>query len=110
MVVETVPVVGVADGIPRPVRSFKVFEDDAGITVFIRTVAPDIKISQGASWLCAPSALKPRMLIRGVIEDKLCNYTDSAAVRFAKESLEIGQGSVRRMHAGVVGDVVTVVL
>src|SRR5262245_16791831 len=50
------------------------------------------------------------MLVGGVIEDELCNHTDSAAVRFPKESLEIGQGAIRRVHARVVRGVVTIVL
>src|SRR5262245_19118676 len=50
------------------------------------------------------------MLVGGVIEDELGNDADSAAMRFAQERLEVGQGAVRRMNACVVRYVVTIVL
>ena len=40
--VEAVPVVGFRDWIPGPIRSFKIFKDDARVFVFFRRITPNV--------------------------------------------------------------------
>ena len=42
---EAVPVVGFGDGIPGPVRSLRIVEDDASFFVLVGCVAPDVELA-----------------------------------------------------------------
>src|SRR5579875_1485676 len=42
---EPVPVIGLRDGVPTPVRRFKIFEDDSRAGVLVWAVAPYIEIA-----------------------------------------------------------------
>src|SRR5215472_14538404 len=44
MRIKPMPIIRLCDRVPRPVRCFKVFEDDSRVLVFLRTVAPDVEI------------------------------------------------------------------
>ncbi len=44
MRIESMPIVGLRNLIPGPVRGFEVLKDDAGVTIFVRRVTPDIKV------------------------------------------------------------------
>ena len=50
---EAVPVVSLGHRIPRPVRGLVVLEDDAGVCVLRRRVAPDIEVAPGRAGLRA---------------------------------------------------------
>ena len=48
MRVKAMPVVRLGDGIPGPVRRFKVLEDDAGVFVLLGRVAPHVEIARAS--------------------------------------------------------------
>ena len=64
---ETVPVIRLSDVVPGPIGTFDVFEDDAGVLVFLRSVAPDVEFPPTAAGLGPPRALKPGVLIGGMV-------------------------------------------
>ena len=49
------------------------------------------------------------MLIGGVVEDHLDDYTELAFVSGSKKILEVLQCAVQRMHGPVVGNIVTII-
>ncbi len=108
MAEEPVPVVGLRHRIPRPVRELGVDEDDADAAVAIVGVAPHVPVAArivgGAARL-----LKPRVLIRRVIEDQLDDHAQPEGVRVLEELGEVLQRAVAGMDARVVRDVVPVV-
>src|SRR5579862_6971593 len=57
----------------------------------------------------AASRLKPRKLIRGMVDHQLRDDAQPAAVRLADEGTEISACAVLRMNVTIVGDVVAVV-
>ena len=109
MGVEAVPVIGLRHRVPRPVRFLGVDEDDARAGEFLVGVAPDIVIAPGRAALGAAGALKPGMLVRGVVDHELGDDAQIAPVRRAHEGAEIVHPSIGRVDAAVVGDVVAVV-
>ncbi len=109
MRIKAMPVIGLGHRIPGPVGGFEVFEDDARFLVLFLGIAPDVEIAFLAARRGAPRALKPRMLIGGVIEHQLGDHAQAAPVRFAQENFEIFERAVVRMNLGVARDVVTVV-
>ena len=66
--IETMPVIRLGYGVPGPVGSFKIFEDDAGVLIFFGRVAPNIKVAPACSGRRAARALKPGMLVGGMVE------------------------------------------
>ena len=106
---EPVPVIGVRLGVPRPVGRLGVNEDDAHAGVLLGRVTPHVIVAFRRAGRCAPRALKPRMLIGGVIERELDDDLHAAIVRRRQEGLEIVQRAVVRVDAPIVGHVVTVV-
>ncbi len=83
------PVVGLGNRIPGPIRSFEVLKDDAGIAVLIRRVAPNVKIAPSAADWGSPGALEPFALIGGVIEHQLSDHSQSTGMCRIEESLKI---------------------
>ena len=75
------PVVGLRDRIPRPVRALGVDENDARIAIPLIGIAPDIEVALGRSRRRRPRALEPRMLIGRVVEHELDDHVESALVR-----------------------------
>src|ERR1700722_18994295 len=55
-------------------------------------------------------ALKPRVLIRGVIQDELGDDSEPPAMRLLEEVLEVGERAELLKLGGVIRDVVAVVL
>jgi hypothetical protein len=106
---EAVPVVLLRDRVPRPVRRFRVGEDDARAGVLVRVVAPHVEVALGAALGRAPRRLEPGMLVRGVVDDELGDHAQPAGVRLLHEALHVLARAVGRMHVLVVGDVVAVV-
>ncbi len=107
--VETVPVVRLCDRVPGPVGNLEILEDDASFGVALRRVAPDVEVARSAAGRGAASALEPRVLVGGVVDDQLDDDTQAAGVGLAQEDLDVVQRAVGRMDVGVVGDVVSVV-
>src|SRR5215475_11600052 len=102
MRIEAMPVIGIGDGIPAPVGGFKILEDNACAIVLLGGVTPDIKMAPDMVWPGATRALKPGVLIGGVVEHQLGNHLQPAPVRCLQEDLEVMQGTIRRMDIRVV--------
>ena len=107
--VEAVPVVRAGDVVPGPVRDLEVLEDDPGVRVALVGVAPHVELARRAAGPSPARALKPRVLVRGVVADQLVDDADAAAVRVLDELVCVGEVAVHRVDVGVVGDVVAVV-
>src|SRR6516165_2025496 len=103
------PVIGLRDRIPRPVRFLGVDKDNAGFREFLVSVAPHVEVAERRASFCQSCTLKPGMLIGGVVDDQLGDDSQIAAVRLAHEGLEIGHPPVGWVDALVIGDVITVV-
>ena len=106
---KTVPVVGIGLYVPGPVGLLGIGENDAGFPVFLIALAPDVELPFRRTGRSLPRPLKPRMLVRSVVDDELDQYLDVAFVRCFQKRLKIFQGSVAGMHVGVIGNVVPVV-
>jgi hypothetical protein len=109
MRIEAVPVIGLRDRIPGPVRALGIEEDDARAGIFLVVVGPDIEIARRRAGLGPPRALEPRMLVGGVIDHELGDDADAARVRRRDEALDVGHRAVIGMHRAVFADVVAVV-
>src|SRR6185312_17054912 len=55
MAVEAVPEIRAGDGIPAPIRGFKILKDDAGFLISFRRIAPHVPIAQ---WRARRSAAR----------------------------------------------------
>ena len=106
---EAVPVIGLRFRIPGPVGFLGIGENDARIAVLLIGVAPNVEVPlHGTGWSLA-GPLKPRVLIRRVIDDELNQHLQIALVRGVQERLEIVHRSVAGMDVVVVRNVVTVI-
>ena len=109
VVVEAVPVVGLGHRIPAPVGVLEVLEDDPGVPVAIRGVAPHVEVAPLGALGRAPRPLEPGVLVGGVVEDQLGDHPEPAPLRLLDEALEVAERPVVGVHPAVVGDVVAVV-
>ena len=109
MMVEAMPIIGIRDRIPSPIRGFEILENDPGFFVFIGRVAPDVEIAPAASRLGGSRAAEPGMLVGGVIEHQFGDNPQPAFVRLAQERAKIVERAVFRMDAVIIGDIVAVV-
>src|SRR5271166_44144 len=109
MGVEAVPIIGAGDRVPGPVRAFRIDEYDTRAGVFAVVIRPDVEIAPGSARLCAARALKPRMLVGGVVDDELGDDAYSPPVRGLHEPPEVGERAVVGMHVAVFADVITVI-
>ncbi len=66
--VEAVPVVRVRHRVPGPVGRLEILEDDARVRVLVRRVAPDVEVAPLTARLRARGPLKPRVLVRRVVD------------------------------------------
>ncbi len=106
---EAVPVVGLSDRVPGPVRGLEVLEDDARIGVLAGIVAPHVEVPVAAPRRRRPRALEPGVLVRGVVDDQLGDHLEVPPVSLPEEDLEVLEIAVGGVDARVVGDVVAVV-
>jgi hypothetical protein len=107
--IEPVPEIRVGRRVPGPVGGLEVLEDDAGVLVALRGLAPDVELARGAAGGGAARALEPGMLVGGVIDHQLGDHAQPALMGRAQEQSEIGQRAVGGMDPGVASDVVAVV-
>src|SRR5687768_9730535 len=91
MVEESVPVILLRLGIPCPVRVLEILENDPDVFILIRVIAPNVKIPLRRTLGCFSRALKPWMLIGGVVDDKFCNDLEIPCMGFLQQLLELGQ-------------------
>src|SRR5690606_23021414 len=91
---EPMPVVLLRDRVPRPVRRFRVREDDPGLRKLLVGVAPDVEVALRGARRRMTRSLKPRVLIRRVVHDELGDHLELAPMRLAYETPEIPQRAV----------------
>src|ERR1051325_3342441 len=104
------PVVGLGNRVPRPVRGFEILEDDSGLVVLFGSVAPDIQVALRRAWGRASGFLKPGILVGGMIDHQFGDYTQPPLVGFGEKRAEIFERSVIWINVVVIGDVVAVIL
>ena len=109
MGVEPMPVVSLGHRVPAPVRGLEVLEDHPGVLVLLRVVAPDVEVALRTAGRRMPGALKPGMVVGGVIDHQLGDDPDAVIVGGVEKRLEVVESAVVGMNARVVGDVVPVV-
>ncbi len=107
--VEAVPIIRFGHRVPGPVGGFEILEDDARFVVALRGFAPHVEIAPSRVRRRAPRALKPGVLVGGVVQHQLGDDAQAAAVRLMQESFEIAEAAVGGMDVTVIGDVVAVV-
>ena len=107
--IKTMPKVGLSDGVPGPVRKLEVFEDDPRLLIFLLVVVPDVKVARVAAGFGGPRPLKPRVLIRSMINHQLGDDPDAALVGLVKKMFEVMERTVVRMDAVVIRDIIAVV-
>src|SRR5687768_1977327 len=64
--------------------------NDPDVFILIRVIAPNVKIPLRRTFGCFSRALKPWMLIGGVVDDKFCNDLEIPCMGF----LQIGRAHV----------------
>ncbi len=95
--------------IPRPVRFLRIGEDDPHTLILRVRVAPHIHVALGRARRRQPRSLEPRMLVARMIDDQLDHHLHVALVRRVKEQLKVVHRPVRRVHIGIVRDVISVI-
>src|SRR5215469_9535948 len=108
MAEEAMPVVLLRNRVPRPVGKFRIEKDDPGAFVPGIDIAPHVPV---APRIVARTArfLKPRMLIRGMVQHHLDDDTNAPFVRGVQECFEIVERSVDWVYRAVIGDIVPIV-
>ena len=107
---EPVPVVGSRHWVPGPVRGFHILENDPRLRVLVGRAAPRVEPSPPALGRRQSRALKPLVLIRGMVQDQFSDDSQAAVMRLPQEDLEILQRAILRMNLAIVGDIIPVVL
>ncbi len=108
MTEEAVPVIGLGNRVPGPVRQFGIDKNDADTLVLGVGVAPHIPVAPGIVARLA-RFLKPRVLIGGVVQDHFHDHAYAALMGRLQETFEIFKIAVAGMDRGVIGNVVAVV-
>src|SRR5262245_57913214 len=99
MRVESMPIVGLGNAVPAPIRWLEVFEDNPCLAILVCCIAPDIEVALGTTWWRKAGSLEPRVLIGCVIEHQLRNHANPAIVSRGQQLLKIGQRAVSRVDA-----------
>ena len=86
--IEAVPVIGPGVRVPGPVGGFKILEDDSRFGETLRSVAPDVEIAPATSRLGAARALKPGMLIGGMVQNQFGDDPQPAPMRLFQKALK----------------------
>ena len=95
---KAVPVIRFGRGIPGPIRFFGIGEDDANAAVFPFAIAPYVEIAfNGSNW-SKSRALKPRMLVGGVIDHQFNHDLHIPLMCRIEKRLEIVERAVVGMN------------
>ncbi len=105
---EPVPVVGLRDRVPGPVRELGVEKDEANAAIAIVGLAPHVPVPTRIVRRAARFD-EPRVLIRRVIQDELDDHAQPARVRLLQECLELLERAIARMDVRIIGNVVPIV-
>ena len=118
MRIKAMPIIGLRDRVPCPVRRFEVFKNDPRILVFFGRITPHIEVFVGkivagnagaGGGYSTTRLLKPRILIGSVIDDQLRDDAQISRMRRIKECAEIIEGAEIRIDVEVIGDVVSII-
>gem|GEM_PF-2532261 len=107
--IEAVPEVLLGHWVPRPVGFLGVEKDDPCAVVLLVGIRPDVEIPRCRALLRLARALEPGVLVGRVVDDQFGDHPQPALVRLGDEAPGVGHAAVFRMHAAVIGDVVTIV-
>jgi len=108
MAKKTVPVVLFRNRIPSPVGHFRIHENDGHALISGVRIAPHVPITLWVV-LGAPRLLKPRVLVRRVVQHHLHDDPDIPVMCGIEKGLKILDGAVARMHRRVIRDIVSIV-
>src|SRR4030095_15147345 len=103
------PIVSLRYRIPSPIGKLEILKDDPRVAIFLLSVAPNIKVALAAAGLGLARTLKPRVLIRGVIDDQLADDVETTSMSFPQKDFKILHGAVIRVDIGVIGNVVAII-
>ena len=106
---EAVPIVLLRNVVPGPVRLFGVGEDDADAVIHLVRVTPHIHFALGRILWRMPRRLEPRVLIRGVIDDKFNHHLHVAGVGCIQKFLKIADRPITRVDVCVIRNVIPVI-
>jgi hypothetical protein len=106
---EAMPVEGLGGVVPGPVGLLGVGEDDGHTFVELVGIGPDVEVALWRAGWCLARRFEPGVLVRCVIDDKLDEHLHVALVGGGEETLEVVDGAVGEVDAGVVGYIVAVV-
>jgi hypothetical protein len=76
---KSVPVIGIRNGIPSPVRFFRIGKNNSNIAVLLVGVAPNVDVAFGRAGRSPSRHLKPGMLVGSVIDNE---FDDDPQVSF----------------------------
>ncbi len=103
------PEIGFRHRIPGPVGGFRIREYDTYISVFLRVVTPHIVVPVSGAFRCLPGTLEPGMLIRGVVDDQLCDDFQVPLMRLPNEAFQVSNLPVCRIEMVIVGYIIAVI-
>ncbi len=90
------PVIGLRDVVPGPVGDFEILENNPRVGVLLSRIAPNVKVALPRAGLGSPRTLKPRVLIRSVIEHQFGDHAQAAPVGLAEKDSKVLDRAVRR--------------
>ena len=109
MGVEAMPEIGVRNGVPGPVGSFAIDENDAPFRELVVRLGLDVEIPLRGPGSRVPGTLKPGMLIGSMVENQLRNDMHLAGMGGIHQPPEIVECTEFRTDAFIVEHVVAVV-
>src|SRR3981189_2556523 len=101
MRVEAMPIESISLIVPGPVRLFRVEKNDRGVLVGAIRVRPNIEIARNRARLGRAGALKPGMLIRGMIDYEFGDYPQFQPLHLDRESFQIAQASIGGVYSTI---------
>ena len=107
--IKPVPEILARHRVPGPVGGFGVEKNNPRAVVLLVRIRPDIIIPRPGARFGVPGFLKPRVLVRGVVDHQFGNHPQAARMGLANKALHIAQRPVVRVHPAIVRDVITVI-
>src|ERR1700752_4536610 len=97
MTEEAMPVIGLGNWVPSPIRHLSVEEDDSGSAIACVGIAPHIPVTFWIVPRC-PRFQEPGVLIGRVVGHHLDNHPDATVMSARKECLEVFKRAVAGMN------------
>src|SRR5262249_38720935 len=101
MTEEAMPIIGLGNWIPSPIRHLSVQEDDSGSAIPRIGIAPHIPVTFGIVPR-SPRFKEPGVLIGSMVGHHLDDHSDATVMSTRKERPEILQRSVAGMNRFVI--------